>query len=33
MEIRTDLKNKIIRDETLRYFEIYKITNTTNQKV
>ena len=33
MEIRTDLKNKIIRDETLRYCEIYKITNTINQKV
>jgi len=33
MEINLDLKNKIIEDETLRWVEIYKITNNNNQKI
>ena len=33
MEFNLDLKNKIITDENLRWVEIYKITNITNQKV
>jgi hypothetical protein len=33
MEINLDLKNKTIEDETLRWVEIYKITNKINQKV
>jgi len=33
MEYRQDLKNTIIDDETLRYCEIYKITNLINHKV
>jgi hypothetical protein len=33
MEYRTDLKNTIIDDETIRYCEIYRITNRINQKV
>ena len=33
MEVNLELKNKVIDDETLRWVEIYKITNKTNQKV
>ena len=33
MEPNLDLTNKSIEDETLRWVEIYKITNKTNQKV
>jgi len=33
MEYRTDLKNKILDYETLRYCEIYKITNRINHKI
>jgi hypothetical protein len=33
MEINLELKNKTIYDDTLRWVEIYKITNTINQKV
>jgi hypothetical protein len=33
MEFNIELKNKIIDDETLRWVEIYKITNKINQKV
>jgi hypothetical protein len=33
MEFKLELKNKIIDDETLRWVEIYKITNKINQKV
>jgi hypothetical protein len=33
METSLYLKNKSIEDETLRWVEIYKITNKTNQKV
>ncbi len=33
MEFREDLKNTIIKDVSLRYCEIYKITNMINQKV
>ena len=33
MEINLDLKNITIEDETLRWVEIYKITNKINQKV
>ena len=32
-ELRTDLKNETITDNNLRYCEIYKMTNTVNQKV
>uniref|UniRef100_A0A6C0JDW1 GIY-YIG domain-containing protein n=1 Tax=viral metagenome TaxID=1070528 RepID=A0A6C0JDW1_9ZZZZ len=32
-ELRIDLKDKIITDGNLRYCEIYKLTNTINQKV
>jgi hypothetical protein len=32
-ELRTDLKKTIITDESLRYCEIYKITNTLNGKI
>jgi hypothetical protein len=33
MEFNLELKNKIIKDENLRWVEIYKITNVINQKV
>ena len=33
MEFDLNLKNKIIEDETLRWVELYKITNTINNKV
>ena len=33
MELRTDLKNTILENESERYCEIYKIINITNQKV
>uniref|UniRef100_A0A6C0KG08 GIY-YIG domain-containing protein n=1 Tax=viral metagenome TaxID=1070528 RepID=A0A6C0KG08_9ZZZZ len=33
MEFNIELRNKIIDDETLRWVEIYKITNKINQKV
>ena len=33
MEFKLELKNQIIDDETLRWVEIYKITNTITQKV
>ena len=31
--INIDLKNVILNDELLRYCEIYKITNTINNKI
>lgn len=33
MEINLELKNKIIENDILRWVEIYKITNITNQKL
>ncbi len=33
LEIKLLNKNKILEDETLRYFEIYKITNLINKKI
>ena len=33
MEFNLELKNKIIEDETLRWVEIYKITNKINNKI
>jgi hypothetical protein len=33
MNFNLELKNKIIENETQRWVEIYKITNSINQKV